>query len=101
MLRARLIARAFRRVFALSSWRFSNWQPVLSDLKNSSIVHRARSQSTANAMASGVSIGRSVSRNHSTVGSPRGAFRSKTWITFTRSDDHREARDGRVSQRIG
>ena len=59
-------ASAIRSVCRLSSWRCSYAQPVFSALKNSSISHRARYQSTTRRTCSRVSIGSVVISRQST-----------------------------------
>lgn len=64
-----------------SSCRLSNAQPVFSALKNSSMVHRARCQSTTCKISSAVSIDSDVSSVHLTPVSPAGGFSSATCTT--------------------
>ena len=77
-------ASALRNDERLSSCRFSNAHPVLSALKNSSIVQRARYASTIFATSASVRIGSLDRSIHEMGATPSGGVSSLTHTTLSR-----------------
>ena len=77
---------------ALSSWRASIRQPLLSTLCQTSIPNRHVYHSTHSCASATVGTGRVVSRSHSSGSTPAGGYSSTTWTAQTGTDGSRSAR---------